>query len=68
MIAGTSLRWSIYESPGSPGMRPKPYLRQILSFIGIHDVQTAPAQGMNIPTPARHAIRDVEKTTEAFAP
>jgi FMN-dependent NADH-azoreductase len=45
----------------------EPYLRQILSFIGIRDVQTVRAQGMNIPDLAPHAIFDGEKNIEALA-
>jgi FMN-dependent NADH-azoreductase len=44
----------------------EPYLRQILGFIGINDVQTVRAQGMNIPTLAPHAIPNGEKTIEAL--
>jgi FMN-dependent NADH-azoreductase len=45
----------------------EPYLRQILGFIGINDVQTVRAQGMNIAALAPHAIPDGEKTIEALA-
>jgi FMN-dependent NADH-azoreductase len=35
----------------------EPYLRQILGFIGIVDVQTVRAEGMNIPLLAANAVR-----------
>ena len=34
----------------------EPYLRQILGFIGIEDVQTVRAEGMNKPPLAIHAV------------
>jgi FMN-dependent NADH-azoreductase len=42
------------------------YLRQILGFIGIDDVQTVRAEGMNIPLLAIHAIPNGEKAIEAL--
>jgi len=45
----------------------EPYLRLILSFIGITDVQTVRAQGMNIPGLSDHAIPDGEKSIESLA-
>lgn len=45
----------------------EPYLRQILGFIGIDDIQTVRAQGINIPALAPHAIPDGEKAIEALA-
>ncbi len=42
----------------------EPYLRQILGFIGITDVQTVRAQGMNIPALAQDAV---PKANEAVA-
>ncbi|MDR3723867.1 MAG: FMN-dependent NADH-azoreductase [Terracidiphilus sp.] len=45
----------------------EPYLRMILGFIGIDDVLTVRAQGMNIPGLADNAIPDGEKTIEALA-
>src|SRR6266853_218592 len=44
----------------------EPYLRQILGFIGIEDVQTVRAEGMNIPPLAIHAVPNGEKAVEAF--
>jgi FMN-dependent NADH-azoreductase len=55
------------EEPWKSWDTVEPYLRQILGFIGIHDVQTVRAQGMNIPALAPHAIPDGEKTVEALA-
>jgi FMN-dependent NADH-azoreductase len=42
----------------------EPYLRQILGSIGIADVQTVRAEGMNIPPLAIHAIPNGEKAIE----
>ncbi len=55
------------EEPWKSWDAVEPYLRQILGFIGITDVQTVRAQGMNIPMLAPHAIPDGEKTIEALA-
>jgi FMN-dependent NADH-azoreductase len=44
----------------------EPYLRQILGFIGIDDVQTVRAEGMNIPPLAIHAVPNGEKAAEAL--
>jgi FMN-dependent NADH-azoreductase len=44
----------------------EPYLRQILGFIGIEDVQTVRAEGMNIPPLAIHAVPNGEKAVEAL--
>jgi FMN-dependent NADH-azoreductase len=44
----------------------EPYLRQILGFIGIEDVQTIRAEGMNIPPLAIHAVPNGEKAIEAL--
>jgi FMN-dependent NADH-azoreductase len=38
----------------------EPYLRQILGFLGIDDVQTVQAEGMNIPPLAIHAVPNGE--------
>jgi len=45
----------------------EPYLRLILSFIGITDVQTVRAQGMNIPALSGRAVSDGEKSIESLA-
>ena len=37
------------------------YLRQIMGFIGIEDVQTVRAEGTNIPPLAIHAVPNREK-------
>ncbi len=55
------------EEPWKSWDTVEPYLRQILGFIGIDDVQTVRAQGMNIPALAPHAIPHGERTIEALA-
>jgi FMN-dependent NADH-azoreductase len=45
----------------------EPYLRLILSFIGITDVQIVRAQGMNIPGLSDSAIPDGERSIESLA-
>lgn len=45
----------------------EPYLRQILGFIGITDVQTVRAQGMNIPALAQDAIPKAREAVEMLA-
>jgi FMN-dependent NADH-azoreductase len=45
----------------------EPYLRRILSFIGIDDVQTIRAEGMNIPPLAEHAVSKGEKAVERLS-
>ncbi len=55
------------EEPWKSWDTVEPYLRQILGFIGIHDVQTVRAQGMNIAALAPQAVPDGEKTIEALA-
>lgn len=44
------------EGPWKPWDTEEPYLRLILGFIGITDVQIVRAEGMNIPAIAPHAI------------
>ena len=44
----------------------EPYLRQILGFLGIEDVQTTRAEGMNIPPLAIYAVANGEKAIEAL--
>jgi FMN-dependent NADH-azoreductase len=44
----------------------EPYLRQILGFIGIEDVQTVRAEGMNIPPLAIHAVLKGENAVKAL--
>jgi FMN-dependent NADH-azoreductase len=55
------------EGPWKPCDTAEPYLRQILRFIGIEDVQTARAEGMNIPTLAGRAISRGEEAIEQLA-
>ena len=45
----------------------EPYLRLILGFIGITDVQTVRAQGTNIPGLSNYAIPDGERFIESLA-
>jgi FMN-dependent NADH-azoreductase len=54
------------EGPWKPWDTAEPYLRQILGFIGIDDVQTVRAEGMNIPPLAIHAVPNGEKAVEAL--
>jgi FMN-dependent NADH-azoreductase len=42
------------------------YLRQVLGFIGINDVHTVRAEGINIPEIAIHAVSNGEKAVEAL--
>jgi FMN-dependent NADH-azoreductase len=55
------------EGPWKPWDTVEPYLRQILGFIGIDDVQTVRAEGMNMPALATHAVSNGEKAVEALA-
>jgi FMN-dependent NADH-azoreductase len=45
----------------------EPYLRQILGFIGIVDVQTVRAEGMNIPPLAPSAVPNANKAVDELA-
>ncbi len=54
------------EGPWKSWDTVEPYLRQILGFIGIDEVQTVRAEGMNIPPLAIHAIPNGEKAIEAL--
>jgi FMN-dependent NADH-azoreductase len=54
------------EGPWKPWDTVEPYLRQILGFIGIDDVQTVRAEGMNIPPLAIYAVPNGEKAVEAL--
>ena len=54
------------EGPWNPWDTVEPYLRQILGFIGIDDVQTVRAEGMNIPPLAIYAVPNGEKAVEAL--
>jgi FMN-dependent NADH-azoreductase len=55
------------EGPWKSWDTVEPYLRQILGFIGIINVQTVRAEGMNIPALSPHAIPAGERTIEALA-
>jgi len=55
------------EGPWMPWDSVEPYLRQILSFIGINDVQTVRAQGMNISALSAFAVPNGEKDIEALS-
>src|SRR3984957_2340395 len=55
------------EGPWSPWDFVEPYLRQILGFIGIEDVQTVRIEGMNIPPLAIHAVPKCKKPQETLA-
>ncbi len=55
------------EGPWKSWDTEEPYLRLILSFIGITDVQTVRAQGMNIPGLSDQAIPDGEKSIQLLA-
>jgi FMN-dependent NADH-azoreductase len=55
------------EGPWKPWDTVEPYLRQILGFIGIDDVQTVRAEGMNMPSLAIYAVPNGEKAVEALA-
>jgi FMN-dependent NADH-azoreductase len=45
----------------------EPYLRRILGFIGIDDIQTVRAEGMNIPPLAEQAVSKGEKAVERLS-
>lgn len=55
------------EGPWRPWDYVEPYLRQILSFIGITDVQTVRIEGMNIPDLAIGAVPKAKEAVEALA-
>jgi FMN-dependent NADH-azoreductase len=55
------------EGPWKPWDTVEPYLRQILGFIGIDDVQTVRAEGMNITSLALNAVPNGEKAIESLA-
>ncbi len=54
------------EGPWKSWDSVEPYLRQILGFIGIEDVQTVRAEGMNMPPLAINAVPNGEKAIEAL--
>jgi FMN-dependent NADH-azoreductase len=55
------------EGPWRPWDFVEPYLRQILGFIGIVDVQTVRVEGMNIPLLAAGAVPKANKSVEELA-
>jgi FMN-dependent NADH-azoreductase len=55
------------DGPWKPWDAVEPYLRLILGFIGITDVQTVRAEGMNIPSLASQAIPSGESAIETLA-
>jgi len=52
------------EGPWRPWDFVEPYLRQILGFIGIADVQIVRAEGMNIPLLAANAVSRANQAVE----
>jgi FMN-dependent NADH-azoreductase len=54
------------EGPWKSWDSVEPYLRQILRFIGIEDVQTVRAEGMNIPPLAVHGVPNGEMAVDAL--
>jgi FMN-dependent NADH-azoreductase len=54
------------EGPWKPWDFVEPYLRTILGFIGIQDVQTVRVEGTNIPALAASAAPDAEKAAETL--
>jgi FMN-dependent NADH-azoreductase len=57
---------SFTEGPWKSWDFVEPYLRRILGFIGIEDVQTVRAEGMNVPLLAIHAVPNGKKAVEAL--
>jgi len=55
------------EGPWRPWDHVEPYLRQILGFIGIVDVQTVRVEGMNIPLLATDAVAKANKAVDELA-
>jgi FMN-dependent NADH-azoreductase len=55
------------DGPWRPWDFVEPYLRQILGFIGIADVQTVRVEGMNMPLLAAEAVLSANKAVEAIA-
>lgn len=65
--------WSWRREAFSPKVRApwdfvEPYLRRILSFIGIADVRTVRAEGMNIPALTAQAVPEAMAVVAALAP
>ena len=55
------------EGPWQAWNFAEPYLRKILSFIGIDSVQIVRAEGMNIPPLADSAVPNAERAVESLA-
>jgi FMN-dependent NADH-azoreductase len=55
------------DGPWRPWDFVEPYLRQILGFIGIVDVQTVRAEGINIPLLAADAVPKANQAVEELA-
>jgi len=55
------------EGPWRPWDFVEPYLRQILAFIGIVDVQTVRIEGMNIPSLAATAVLKANQAVEELS-
>jgi len=55
------------DGPWKPWDFVEPYLRQILKFVGIEDVQTVRAEGLNIPPLAGAAVPNAQKSVEKLA-
>jgi FMN-dependent NADH-azoreductase len=54
------------EGPWRPWDFVEPYLRQILGFIGVVDVQTVRIEGMNMPALAADAVSKANQAVEAL--
>jgi FMN-dependent NADH-azoreductase len=54
------------EGPWKPFDFVEPYLRAVLGFIGIEDIQTVRVEGTNIPALAASALPKAERATEAL--
>lgn len=52
------------DGPWRPWDFVEPYLRQILQFVGIEDVQTVRVEGMNIPALAKTAVQKAARAVE----
>ncbi len=55
------------EGPWRPRDFVEPYLRQVLGFIGIVDVQTVRVEGMNLPQLAAAAVPKANKAFKELA-
>ena len=55
------------DGPWRPWDFVEPYLRQILGFVGIVDVQTVRVEGMNIPDLALEAVPRASKAVVELA-